>query len=288
MPAAGLNTDLMRTFVAVADLGGFRAAASRVHRTPSAISMQMAKLEEDIGTPLFVKTGRTTALSAAGEELLTYARRILDLSEEAMERLRGREIGGYVCFGVPDDRGARLLPGVLSRFARSYPNVEVEVLLAPSKQLLERLEKRTVDLIVVSNTPGAVEAGGEVVYSEELVWVGLEGGRARDKRPVPLAVADAGCQWRHIAVEALESAGIAYRIAVTSGHAWGQLAAVEADLAIAPLPVALVDPGLERVDGALPPLGRFQDRMCMVPNASRATQALAEALRESLHAYREA
>ncbi len=287
MPAPSLNTDLMRTFVAVADLGGFRAAASRIHRTPSAISMQMAKLEEDIGCPLFVKSGRTTALSAAGEELLTYARRILDLSEEALERLRGREIDGYVCFGVPDDRGARLLPGVLSRFARSYPNVEVEVLLAPSRQLLERLEKRTVDLVVVSNTPGAVEAGGEVVYSEELVWVGFDGGRAKDQRPVPLAVADAACQWRQIAIEALEAAQIPYRIAVTSGHAWGQLAAVEADLAIAPLPIALLGQGLERIDNGLPALGRFQDRMCIVPNASRAAQALADALRESLHTYRD-
>lgn len=281
MPAS-LNTELMRTFVAVADLGGFRAAAARVHRTPSAISMQMAKLEEELGCSLFIKNGRTTSLSSAGQELLTYARRILDLSEEAMERLRGREIDGHVRFGVPDDRGARLLPGVLARFARIYPNVEVEVILAPSLTLLERLQQRSVDLVVVSDTAAAAEAGGEVVYSEELVWVGLEGGAAKDMDPLPLAMADHGCQWRHIAVSALERAGLAYRTAVTSDHAWGQLAAVRADLAVAPVPVALLEPGLERIEARLPALCQFQDRMCLAPNASRASLALADALRESL------
>ena len=272
----------MRTFVAVADLGGFRAAASRIHRTPSAVSMQMSRLEEDIGCPLFVKTGRTMSLSAAGEELLTYARRILDLSEEALEKLRGRDIDGLVRFGVPDDRGARLLPGVLSRFARAYPNVEVEVKLCSSRQLLSMLEQRGVDIVVVSDTPGAAEAGGEIVYSEELVWVGLEGGSAKTLDPVPLSVADASCQWRQLAIEALEEAGRAYRIAVSSDHAWGQLAAVQADLAVAPLPISLVGDGMERIDAGLPSLGQFQDRMCLVPNASRASHALAEALRDSL------
>ncbi|WP_420392680.1 LysR substrate-binding domain-containing protein [Acuticoccus sp.] len=278
-----LNHDFMRTFLAVVDAGSFRAAASRVHRTPSAISMQMARLEGEVGRPLFVKNGRTVALSATGEELLTYARRIIDLCDEAVEHLRGREIDGQVRFGMPDERGARLLPRVMARFARVYPNVEVTIVLDSSRRLLDRLARGEVDVVVVSDMPHAAAHGGEVVHGDELVWVGCVDGRAKGLDPLPLALSELGCQWRHHAVEALVGAGRAYRIAVTCDHSWGQLAAVHADLAISVLPTALLCDTVERIDGVLPPLPSFTDRMCVGPNPSRAALALAEALRESLH-----
>ncbi|WP_108662687.1 LysR substrate-binding domain-containing protein [Acuticoccus kandeliae] len=280
-----LDSELIRTFVTICDAGSFRAAADRVHRTPSAISMQMSKLEEQVGCPLFLKNGRTVSLSPAGEELLGYGRRILQLNEEALARFRGPKIDGKVRFGAPDDYGTRLLPRILARFAKLCPQVEVEVILAPSLALLEQLDRAEVDIVLVtSDGKGDGGRSGEIVHTEQLVWVGCAGGTAKTCDPVPLALSGPGCAWRHAALDALERAGRRHRVAFTSEHSQGQIAALRADLAVAPLPVSLLAPGLEAVGhhDRLPELAAYDVRLFIGQRAEKAARTLAQEVRDSV------
>ncbi len=184
-----LDTDLIRTFVTVCEAGSFRRAADRIHRTPSAVSMQMARLEETLGAPLFRKDGRSIKISTKGEELLAYARRILSLSEEAVSRFRSPCLTGRVRLGVPDDYETRLLPPVLSRFAKMCPDVEVELVLGVSQALVQMVERGDLDVAIGSApymVPGPVTS--ELLHAEPLVWLGRAGGTAKLRRPLPLAV----------------------------------------------------------------------------------------------------
>lgn len=256
---AGLELDLMRTLVAIADTGSFNRAARAVFRTPSAVSMQMKKLEEQVGRPLFTKDGRSVALTPDGEALVGYGRRILKLADEAMQRFRSREIEGRIRLGTPDDYAGQYLPDILARFAASHPNVEVDVVCQSSMELLASLADNTLDVALVSGGHGQV-TGGVTVHREELAWVGLKHGCAHERTPVPLAVSHIGCCWRRQALNALDGAGISYRVAYSSKHYLGQLVAVRAGLAIAPFPRSSVGGDLRILgeDAGLPPLGRFE------------------------------
>ena len=255
---AGLELDLLRTLVAIADTGSFNRAARAVFRTPSAVSMQMKKLEEQIGKPLFAKDGRSVILTPDGETLVGYSRRILKLAEEALRRFRGPEIEGKITLGAPDDYVGQFLPGILARFAASHPNVEVDVLCQSTHDLIGRLENGTVDIALLS--AGHSPRSGMAVYREPLVWAGLRHGCAHERTPLPLALSHPGCCWRKRALAALDDSGISYRIAYTSRHYSGQLAAVMAGLAVAPFPHSAVKGDLKVLgeDVGLPPIGHFE------------------------------
>ncbi|HEX9905159.1 MAG TPA: LysR substrate-binding domain-containing protein [Propylenella sp.] len=256
---AGLELDLLRTLVAIADTGSFNRAARAVFRTPSAVSMQMKKLEEQIGRPLFAKDGRSVALTPDGESLVGYGRRILKLADEALQRFRGDEIQGTIRLGTPDDYAGQFLPAILARFAASHPNVEVDVFCQSSRDLLAYLEDNMIDVALVSAGHGQ-QSGGLTVHREELVWAGLRHGCAHERDPIPLAVSHLGCCWRRQALHALDRAGIAYRIAYSSKHYLGQLAAVMAGLAVAPFPRSSVQGDMKAFgeEAGLPMIGHFE------------------------------
>lgn len=256
---AGLELDLLRTLVAIADTGSFNRAARAVFRTPSAVSMQMKKLEEQIGKPLFAKDGRSVVLTPDGEALVGYGRRILKLAEEALQRFRAPAIEGKIVLGTPDDYAGQFLPNILASFAASHPNVEVDVLCQSSFELLEHLEKGTVDIALVSAGHGR-RTGGLSVHREPLVWAGLRHGCAHERKPLPLAVSHLGCCWRRQALDALDRAGVPYRIAYSSRHYLGQLVAVTAGLAVAPFPFSTVKGDLKVLgeEVGLPPIGQLE------------------------------
>lgn len=280
-----LDNDLLRTFVAISDTGSFTRAAQRIHRTTSAVSMQVKRLEETLGRTLFLREGRVVTLTPDGEALLSYGRRMLRINQEAMSRFLAPAVDGRVRFGAPDDFGTRFLPTILARFAAIYPTVEVDVVLAPSVSLMSQLDSGNLDLTLI--TAGSAEARpeqGVIVYTERLVWAGLNGGRAREEDPVRLALAGLGCPWRGTALAALDAAGKSYRIAYNSEHVQAQLAAVLADLAIAPLPysyitspVALVEPRC-----GLPELGNYHILMIKGAEMGPAAEALAEQVTAAL------
>lgn len=254
-PFAGLDVDLARTVVAICESGNFSRAAERVHRTPSAISLQVKKLEDLVGRDLFVREARSVTPTRDGEVLLGYARKLLRLNDEAMAHFRVPPMDGLVRFGAPYDAGVLCVPAILARFASTHPQVEVEVRLGNSRDLRRRCLAGELDVVMFACDDNG-DLPVEHIHTEALVWVGLKQGRAVHRRPLPLALADHGCSWRSAALAALEAAGIPYRVAYSSEHCQGQIAAVQADLAVAPLPSSVVAPPFERLDGVddLPPL----------------------------------
>ncbi len=278
---ATLEIDLLRTLVAVQATGSFTRAAQAVFRTPSAVSMQMKRLEEIVGRPIFAKDGRGVVFTEAGDDLLGYARRILRLNEEALARFRSTDTTGVVRLGTPDDYATRFLPKILARFAATHPLVQVDVDCRPSSELVGRLEAGQVDIALVSSGLGcSVPTTGTIVHRERLVWAGVEWGEAHTRRPVPLAVSGTSCSWRLRALESLDRAGVAYRVAYSSQHYVGQVAAVLADLAVAPLPASVIAGDLTAIDErVLPVIGHYEIQMM---RASRASGAAVDALADHI------
>ncbi len=254
-----LDTDVLRTFVAIAECGSFTRAAKQVFRTPSALSMQIKRLEEILGHVLFVREARHVRLTPEGEVLLGYGRRLLRLNEEAIQQFLTPTLEGRVSLGTSDDVGSRILPGVLAQFARSYPAVQVDVVVGSSKQHLERLDAGELDMALITIGNQGQEMRGEVVHMEPLVWAGREGGIAANRSPLPVALASHGCVWRRMALRALDEAGMSYRVAYTCDNCSGQEAAMFADLAVSPFPLSLVRPPLRKLDReGLPALSDYQ------------------------------
>jgi DNA-binding transcriptional LysR family regulator len=273
-----IETDLYRTFLVIAETGSFSKASEVIGRTPSAVSMQIKKLEGVLGVAVFAREGRSVRMTAEGEALLGYARRILLLNEEAVAMFRSPEIEGEVRFGAPSDFGTRFLPNILTRFARSHPGVNVDVHLDGSPPLLQKLTDRQLDLILYTARPDSdLARGGEIVYTEPLAWAGLEGGVAYSRDPLPLALSVSGCPWRKAARIALDKADHPYRIAYQSFHSAGQEAALLADLAVAPFPTSVITPPLQKLDErhGLPPIGDYHLILKEAGNAGKATDAFA-------------
>lgn len=286
---AGLELDLLRTLVAIADTGSFNRAARAVFRTPSAVSMQMKKLEEQVGRPLFAKDGRSVALTPDGEALVGYGRRIVKLTQEALQHFRTPEIHGTIRLGTPDDYAGQFLPDILARFAGSHPNVEVDVSCLPTVELIAQLENNAMDIALVSS--GHRANAGMVVHREELVWAGLRHGCAHEKRPLPLALSHVGCCWRRMALDALDRAEIPHRIAYSSRHCLGQLAALKAGLALAPLPKSVVHGDLKEFgsESGLPPIGDFGIELRRAPGATGPLfDALAHHIESNFRTYQAA
>lgn len=223
-----IDSELLRTFVAIADHGGFTRAAEVVNRTQSAVSMQMKRLEEDVlERALFERDGRQVRLTPEGQVLLGYARRILRLQGEVFNTLRQPHMVGAVRIGTPDDYVMRFLPEILSRFAQAYPLVQVEVHCEPSSQLLTRND---LDLTIVTREPGTEI--GQLLRQEPFVWMAAEGFCAQDQRPLPLAMFNTTCFCRAWACNSLEAMEIDYRIAYSSPSLSALFAVASAGLAV--------------------------------------------------------
>jgi len=237
-----LDIDQLRTFVAIAESGSFTRAAEVVHKTQSAVSMQMKKLEDRLGRPIFARDGRASRLTEDGERLLDYARRILRLNLECVTTFSDAELAGRVRLGVPDDYADRYLPEILARFSRSNPKVEVTVVCEPTPMLLDRIQANDLDLAIITH----VERRGaaEVIRQERLLWVTSQRHAAHEETPVPLALGRPTCGWRLAAIERLESIGRASRVLYSSWNSNAVGAAVLAGLAVGVLPESAIRPGM--------------------------------------------
>lgn len=265
----GLDADLLRVFVLIAEGHSFTQAATLVGRTQSAVSMQVKRLEDLLGQPLLTRSkGGTVQLTPHGTYLLARARQILALNDEVMATFRTPEIAGTVRLGTPDDYAFAYLPAMLKRFAESHPAVQVEVRCSPSEELVRALRAGELDLTLISS--GNEPPGWPVVslWSGPLVWVTSTRYAPHLQDPLPLALADrekflaAGqdCEWARAAVQALERTGRRYRVAYTSASQVGTHAPVLAGLAVTVSSLAWLPDGLRpvRPDEGLPPLPEFR------------------------------
>ena len=238
---AMLDLDQLRTFVAIAETGSFTRAADAVFKTQSAVSMQMRRLEERIGKPIFCRDGRQSKLTEDGERLLGYARRIVRLSRETIAAFDETELSGSVRFGTPDDYADRFLPEILARFARSNPRVEVSVICEPSLTLMDMARAGDLDLAIVT---ACGEMPTEVLREEPLLWVTSAAHRVEEEEIVPLALSKPPCVWRTAGLEGLSAVGRKYRVLYTSGNSTAISAAVLAGLAVTVLAESALRPGM--------------------------------------------
>ncbi|MEK6349163.1 MAG: LysR family transcriptional regulator [Burkholderia sp.] len=264
-----LDIDLLRSFVAIAEVRTLSRAAERVGRTQSALSQQLRRLEDTVDQPLFQRTGRGVILTHAGERLLAHAQRILRLHDEALADLSGKGLSGTIRFGCPDDYATVFLPPLLRQFSILHPHAQVEVFCAPTPRLRERLGKRVLDLALVSVPDAAVPPAGAgaghadgagaadaIIRREPLVWIGYPGLAPSDFDPLPLALSDPDTLDHLAARDALQRAGRAYRIAYASSSLAGLTALVRSGQAFAVITQTAVPPDLSILgaDPGLPAL----------------------------------
>lgn len=288
-PLPLLELDILRTFVAIAETGSFTTAATAVFRTPSAVSMQIKKLEDTLGRSVFSRDARSVTLTADGEMLLGYARRMLAINREAVSKFIIPDISGVVRIGSPDDYGERVLPHVLKRFAQSHPSIAVDVIVDQSGNLRRRMDDRELDITLVTKSPKNPMAGAEVLLTEPIVWAGAKGGCAHLREPLPVSIWEEGCAWRAGALEALGREGRNYRIAYMSAHTTGQRAAIMADLAVAPLPKSFLGSDMVELKGedGLPEMGTYSLAMFVASDPVAPVRAAADHIRETFSLYNE-
>jgi DNA-binding transcriptional LysR family regulator len=276
---AGLDPDLLRAFVFIAEEGSFTRAARLVGRTQSAVSMQVQRLEAVLGQTLLARSkGGTVQLTPHGQFLLARAREMLALNDDIWTTFHAPSVSGRVRLGTPDDYALRYLPPILMRFAESHPAVEVEVLCSDSSTLVESLRAGSLDLTLVSEGHEPPGWPALPLWRGELRWITSERHAPHRQDPLPLALAHQDCSWRRAALSALESAGRRYRVAYTSATQAGTHAPVMAGLAVTVSTLSWLPEGLRlvRAEEGLPRLPDFGITMLQGRNASQpVTDALA-------------
>ncbi|NEV01163.1 LysR family transcriptional regulator [Bradyrhizobium uaiense] len=276
-----LDLELLRSFVSVVDAGGFTRAGERVHRTQSTVSQQIKRLEEDVGQPLLIRSGKDVTPTEAGDQLLTYARRLLALAEEARDVVSRPGSEGAIRIGITEDFAAYRLTRLLATFSRSHPNLRLDVRSGQSLYLYRDLERGDLDLALIKRA--ASEKGGIAVWPERVHWVTSKS-HPRDTRTgsVPLIGFGSGCLYRAHAIHALESAGRNWHMAYTSSSLAGIQAAVAAGLGLSILSEMSIQAEhrvLTAKDG-FAPIERTEVALVAAPEARPATLRLADRLAE--------
>lgn len=240
MSQTNFDVASLRTFVAGMELGSFAKAADRVGRSTSAVSAQIKKLEEQSGAPLFKKAGRNLALTEAGETMLRFARRLVDLNDEAAVAVRGPDLEGWVRLGLQEDFGEAMLPDVLGRFSRAHPKVRIEARVARNTELLSRIDSNDLDLALIwdDSVSLAHELPGsdrhEIIAEPGMCWIGSSTlpWKPDPAEPLPLVAFDRACLFFSAATDALDRANIRWRVAFTSPSLSGLWAAAAAGLGL--------------------------------------------------------
>lgn len=287
MRSLSLDPELLRAFVAVAECGSFTRAASLLHRTQAAVSLQVKRLEEQLGVALFRRTTARVEISAVGEEFLLDAQRILDLHEQALARLSGRQAAGRLRLGIMEDYGTKLLPPLLASAAQQFPLVQVEVEIGLTARMLKRIGS-SFDAVFAMHPEGANE--GELICREAPAWVAARDRATEDLDPLPVALSDRDCLFRQWASQALDEMGRAWRLAyISTSHAAVE-AIVAQGLAVTVVKGSMLAPSLRVLQPGrgVPVLPGAEIRLHRAPKISAparlVTDHLARGLRSRLPA----
>ncbi|MEM8664359.1 MAG: LysR family transcriptional regulator [Pseudomonadota bacterium] len=276
-----LDLTALRSFVAIAQTGGVTKAAQRLNLTQSAVSMQLKRLETALGQPLFERERKAMILTASGEQVLSYASRMLDMNDELWARMTGASYEGELTLGAPHDVVYPHIPEVLRRFERAFPRVRISLHSSYTPELKEQLDRGEVDVILTTETEP--EARAEVLQESPLVWIGAPGGSAWRQRPLPLAF-ETGCIFRPWVQSRLDAAGIPWTMAVDSLSIRTVDACISADFAVHAAISFTVQRRYEVIDhhGALPDLPTTKVAQYVTEGPNRAlAQELASLVRET-------
>jgi DNA-binding transcriptional LysR family regulator len=274
-----LRSDSMRVLVALDELRSVRAAAEALMLSPSAVSKQLRRLEDQVGRALFSRSRTGVVPTAEGLDLAQIGRRFLSLVDEVGERFDREIVSGHVRLGITEDIGLTRVPEVLRQCAARFPGLEVELTVAYSSELLSAFEAQKLDLALVSDGGPAIPASALRLQPEPMVWVG-RGDAGPVQSQLAIAVSSEGCQWRARAIRALNAQGIAYRIACTSPSTAGQLAAARIGLGVSPLPrsVTIGIEGVTVIRKGLPALPEVELGLLSGPRTGKAIRTLRDAL----------
>lgn len=253
-----IDIDLLRAFVTVYECGGFSHAADRLARTQSTVSHQIKKLESILGKELFHRSTRSIEMTTEGEVLLTYAKKMISLNDEAFGRITDADISGVVRLGATEAFAANHLADVLFQFSKTHPSVRLEVDCDLSHNLIERYEKGNYDLILIKRDT-KTKIHGNKVWKEALIWVSNQRFELESDRVVPLVLSPAPCVYRGKMLHALEKRKINWSSVFTSTSMHGRIAAARSGLGITAIPKEMLSKtsnliSLEHAKSGLPPL----------------------------------
>lgn len=275
--------DLLRSFLVIAESGNLTRAAEQLHRTQSAISVQLRKLEDGLGVSLFERHVRGMRLTPQGETLLPVARQAVAELERAAQLFR-EPLRGRIQVGIPDDFDETVLEHVLAAFAARNPGVEVIAMSGCTSGYLQAVRRSELDIAVHSGPDLPV---GEVLSTEPTIWACSRDYVTAPEEPVPLAILNRDCWWREVPTAALAKAGREWRVAYQSASFPGLRAAVRAGLAVAPLPKRSIEPGMRAMSAreGMPDLPCSYRSIVISEQAPKGlAEAMAEAIRSSISA----
>ena len=278
--ARDIDIGLLRAFVAVVDTGSVTGAAHLLNRTQAAVSLQIKRLEELLGSELFQREHKRLQLGPAGERLLGSAQRLLCMNDEIWGKMTTPSFEGEVRLGVPADIVPQYIPPILRRFNSAWPRVRVSLLCQNSQDLLEELEKGELDLTLT--TDRSCSGRCETLRLDRLVWVGVPNGDAHRRKPLPLSIGSRTCRFRPVALEALRKARLDWRLVLEVSNIEAVNATIAAGLAITAALRDSVPDGLEILgpDSGLPELPEFAINLTLPKTgASEIAQELARHIR---------
>lgn len=276
-----LDLSLIRAFLAVVEAGGITRAAPALGCSQAAVSQQIRRLEEALESKLFERTGRRLVLAPAGERLLSQAQRLVAMNDEVWSSMRTPAFEGEVRLGVPYDIIGSLVPAILRRFAKAQPRVRVSLVCEDSAVVREALVSGGVDIAMTTETDCGRH--GETLRTDRLVWVGVPGGDAHTRDPLPVSLGAPTCVFRPVAIEALGRARRDWRAVCEVSRLEPVYAAIEAGIAVAPLLRSSVPERFEILgrEARLPALPEFRINLYAPPRLSPAARDLAEHVRAS-------
>lgn len=284
MNPTNLDMDLLRTFVTGVRLGNFSKAADKVGRSQSAVSLQLRRLERQVGARLFHRDGRGLALTESGRNFLGYAERILDLNDEALEATTRREAAGEIRLGIPPDLAETWLPHMIGRFSRSHPGVMMEARVDRNAALLEDIAAGRLDIAFIwDRNPATTPANSEHIVELPIVWIGAAALPPREDEILPLVVMGEPCLFRAHGLARLQEARRVWRVAFTSSSLAGLWAATSAGLGVTVRTTLGLPKGLAALNQpGLPALGTVSLRGCLAENPSPTVKRFAALLMQTI------
>ena len=277
-----LDLDLLRTFVAVADLNTFAAAAAAVCRTQSAVSQQMQRLEQLVGKELFARHGRNKLLTEHGIQLLGYARKILRFNDEACMSLMFSNLQGVLTLGASDESADTILPFLLNRISSVYPKLALDVSVKRNAFMVEMLNENKVDLVVTTHRPGQFDS--LTLRTSPTHWYCAAEYVLQKGEPIPLVLLDDPSPFRDMVLAALNEAGIPWRLAYVASTLPAVRAAVKAGLGVTARPVEMMSPDL-RVLGQSEGLPSLPDTEYLLCHNAASNNELAKVVFEAMENY---
>jgi DNA-binding transcriptional LysR family regulator len=225
-----LDIHLLRAFVTVSETGTVSRAADRLSRTQAAVSMQLQRLEGDVGAQLLRRSPRGVALTEAGEILLAYARKTIALGEDARRQIAGRKLVGRVRLGIIEDLAVTRLPALLADFQRRHPSVEIELTTSSSVELSRAIQEGRCDIVMAD--PGRFNKAPIAHLSRQLVWCGSRMLDHTAEADLPIVMFEGFCSWQDRMLAALAEAGIAWRVGARASSFAALVAALRAGLGV--------------------------------------------------------